>query len=114
MGYISPKDIKTLSKKFRTILQSELGQATTLGHCHEAIAEAFDFESAAEMFARLPEMRTWNRDWCINRLTDTGQVSSDSIARTAVDILEARHGRLIRGAGGGSRSDGRSATVSGS
>lgn len=95
MAYLTDKAARLLPKKLKRILQEELSEETRLGHCQQAIAEGFDYSSASEMFARVPEATTWNRDWCINRLVDMGHVSSEANAIAAVSALEDRYGQLI-------------------
>lgn len=97
MGLITLTGAKMLAKKLKRILQDEFDEETRLSHCQEAIAEAFDFSSSSEMFSRLPEPRSWNREWCVNRLADEGHVSSLKTAENAVDELEERFGFLIEG-----------------
>ncbi|MES1974252.1 MAG: hypothetical protein V4472_17480 [Pseudomonadota bacterium] len=97
MGLITLGGAKMLAKNLKRILQNEFDEETRLSHCQEAIAEAFDFSSSSEMFSLLPMARSWNREWCVNRLVDEGQVSSPENAEDAVDELEERFGFLTEG-----------------
>jgi hypothetical protein len=97
MGLITINGAKMLAKNLKRILQGEFDEDTRLSHCQDAIAEAFDFSSSSEMFARLPELRAWKREWCVNRLVDEGQVSCPENADEAVTKLEERFVVLIEG-----------------
>lgn len=95
MQHLTLPAAKMLVKRLKRILVEDFGEEVRLGWRQSAIAEAFDFESSSEMFAMLPKIRTWNREWCINHLIDEGRTSDMSIARAAVALLEERFGRLL-------------------